>query len=108
MSRAGAGAGRGCRYRRIPPPTRSLTRAQGALATVAPSSARRSRRRGRGKAASRACVGRTARAGKAGKSVAFVTQYTVPALQKIEFMTKKRLEKYPLDDSQVLVFQERV
>lgn len=36
-------------------------------------------------------VGRTARAGKAGRSVAFVTQYDVEAYQRLEDLIGKRL-----------------
>ncbi|KAJ3188062.1 putative ATP-dependent RNA helicase ddx47, partial [Irineochytrium annulatum] len=55
-------------------------------------------------------VGRTARAGKAGKSVTLVTQYDIEWYQRIEFAIKKKLDEYPLgvDKSAVLVLQERV
>jgi superfamily II DNA/RNA helicase len=36
-------------------------------------------------------VGRTARAGKSGRSVAFVTQYDVEAYQRLEDLIGKRL-----------------
>ena len=43
-------------------------------------------------------VGRTARAGKVGRSIALVTQYNFQVLQKIEFMMKKKLELYPTEE----------
>ncbi|KAJ3267751.1 putative ATP-dependent RNA helicase ddx47 [Borealophlyctis nickersoniae] len=55
-------------------------------------------------------VGRTARAGKSGKSVTFVTQYDVEWYQRIEHALDKKLDEYPIgqDRSAVLLLQERV
>jgi ATP-dependent RNA helicase DDX47/RRP3 len=66
-------------------------------------------------------VGRTARAGKSGKSVTFVTQYVhlclfkyffrydVEWFQRIEHSLGKKLEEYPIESKNtVLVLQERV
>ncbi|KAJ1555676.1 ribosomal RNA processing protein [Cladochytrium tenue] len=55
-------------------------------------------------------VGRTARAGKSGKSITFVTQYDIETYQRIEFALQKKLEEFPLgaDKSAVLLLQERV
>ncbi|KAJ3327602.1 putative ATP-dependent RNA helicase ddx47 [Kappamyces sp. JEL0680] len=55
-------------------------------------------------------VGRTARAGRAGKSVTLVTQYDIEWYTRIEHAIGKKLEEYPLgrDKSAVLVLQERV
>ncbi|TPX37781.1 hypothetical protein SeLEV6574_g07876 [Synchytrium endobioticum] len=55
-------------------------------------------------------VGRTARAGKAGKSVTFVTQYDVESFQRIEHTLQRKLEEFPLPGGtdSVLMLQERV
>jgi ATP-dependent RNA helicase DDX47/RRP3 len=53
-------------------------------------------------------VGRTARAGKSGRSVAFVTQYDVEAYQRLEQMIGQKLPEYPTDEDTVLVLLERV
>lgn len=55
-------------------------------------------------------VGRTARAGKAGKSVTLVSQYDIEWYQRIEHALGKKLPEYPLgsDREVVLLFQERV
>jgi ATP-dependent RNA helicase DDX47/RRP3 len=39
-------------------------------------------------------VGRTARAGKAGRSISFVTQYDIEEVQKIETLIGKKLDLY--------------
>jgi len=39
-------------------------------------------------------VGRTARAGKAGRSISFVTQYDIEEVQKIETLIGKKLQPY--------------
>ncbi|XP_028159841.1 probable ATP-dependent RNA helicase DDX47 [Ostrinia furnacalis] len=53
-------------------------------------------------------VGRTARAGRAGKSITFVSQYDVELYQRIEQLIGKQLPLYPTDESEVMVLQERV
>ncbi|KAI8899826.1 P-loop containing nucleoside triphosphate hydrolase protein [Globomyces pollinis-pini] len=55
-------------------------------------------------------VGRTARAGKSGKSITLVTQYDIEWYTRIEHAIQKKLDEYPLgrDKSAVLVLQERV
>ena len=53
-------------------------------------------------------VGRTARAGRGGRSISFVTQYDVELFQRIEALIGKQLELYPTEEESVLVFLERV
>lgn len=53
-------------------------------------------------------VGRTARAGRAGKSITFVTQYDVELLQRIEGVTGKKMDGYDVDKEAVAVLAERV
>lgn len=53
-------------------------------------------------------VGRTARAGKAGRSIAFVTQYDVEAYQRLEGLLNQKLPAYESDEETVLVLLERV
>ncbi|KAJ3205981.1 ribosomal RNA processing protein [Entophlyctis luteolus] len=55
-------------------------------------------------------VGRTARAGRSGKSVTFVTQYDIECYQRIEHSLQKKLDEYPLgaEKDAVLLLQERV
>jgi ATP-dependent RNA helicase DDX47/RRP3 len=53
-------------------------------------------------------VGRTARAGKSGKSITFVTQYDVEGFQKIEHLTEKKMDLYEVEENQVLQLHERV
>jgi len=53
-------------------------------------------------------VGRTARAGKAGRSIAYVTQYDVEAYQRLEGMLQMKLPQYDADEETVLVLLERV
>lgn len=53
-------------------------------------------------------VGRTARAGRAGRSVAFVTQYDVELYQRLETLLGQKLPAFPADEQTVLVMQERV
>ncbi|RKP28129.1 P-loop containing nucleoside triphosphate hydrolase protein [Syncephalis pseudoplumigaleata] len=53
-------------------------------------------------------VGRTARAGRAGKSITLVTQYDVELLQRIEHILGRKLDSYAVDKDEVLILQERV
>jgi len=53
-------------------------------------------------------VGRTARAGKAGRALSLVSQYDVEFYQKIEDHIKLKLDEYCTEESMVLVFMERV
>jgi len=53
-------------------------------------------------------VGRTARAGKAGKSVTLITQYDVENYQKVEHMLGSKLPLYKAEEEEVLLFYERV
>lgn len=53
-------------------------------------------------------VGRTARAGRSGRSLTIVTQYDVELFQKIEALTGHKMEEYPSDQEAVLLLLERV
>ncbi|XP_054745022.1 ATP-dependent RNA helicase DDX47 [Anastrepha obliqua] len=53
-------------------------------------------------------VGRTARAGRSGKAVTFVTQYDVELYQRIEHLLGKQLPIYPCEEDEVMALQERV
>ncbi|KAJ1435260.1 Asp-Glu-Ala-Asp box polypeptide 47 [Ochromonadaceae sp. CCMP2298] len=53
-------------------------------------------------------VGRTARAGKAGRAVAFVTQYDVEAYQRLEALIGQKLPEFPADEDVVLIMLERI
>ncbi|XP_031639943.1 probable ATP-dependent RNA helicase DDX47 [Contarinia nasturtii] len=53
-------------------------------------------------------VGRTARAGRAGKAITFVTQYDVELYQRIEHLLGKQLPKFDCEEEEVLALQERV
>eukprot|EP00939_MAST-03C_sp_MAST-3C-sp1_P004203 g4203.t1 len=53
-------------------------------------------------------VGRTARAGRSGRAISFVTQYDVEAYQRIERLIEKKLALYPTDKETVMVMLERV
>lgn len=53
-------------------------------------------------------VGRTARAGKSGKAIAFVTQYDVEVYQRLEGLLGTKLPEYKTDEETVLVLLERV
>ena len=53
-------------------------------------------------------VGRTARAGRAGKSVSLVTQYDLELYLRIEAALDKKLPEYYVEKDQVLLLQERV
>lgn len=53
-------------------------------------------------------VGRTARAGRAGKSITLVTQYDVELIQRVEAVVGKKLELWPTDAEEVALLRERV
>merc|ERR1712096_588806 len=53
-------------------------------------------------------VGRTARAGRAGKSITFVTQYDVELYQRIEQLIDKKLPQHPMVEEEVMLMVERV
>ncbi|EQB78981.1 putative ATP-dependent RNA helicase DDX47 isoform 2 [Camelus ferus] len=53
-------------------------------------------------------VGRTARAGRSGKAITFVTQYDVELFQRIEHLIGKRLPVFPTQDDEVMMLTERV
>lgn len=53
-------------------------------------------------------VGRTARAGKHGTAISFVTQYDVIDYQKIEHAINQKLDLYKAEETEVLIFYERV
>eukprot|EP00090_Calanus_glacialis_P016314 TRINITY_DN2556_c0_g1_i2.p1 TRINITY_DN2556_c0_g1~~TRINITY_DN2556_c0_g1_i2.p1 ORF type:complete len:483 (-),score=198.75 TRINITY_DN2556_c0_g1_i2:43-1491(-) len=53
-------------------------------------------------------VGRTARAGRSGKAVTFVSQYDVELYQRIEQLLGKKLPLYPTVEEEVLLLGERV
>ncbi|KAE9418816.1 hypothetical protein Angca_008950, partial [Angiostrongylus cantonensis] len=52
-------------------------------------------------------VGRTARAGRAGLAITFVTQYDVEVYQKIEVHIGKKLTEYPCVEKEVMLLVER-
>ncbi|XP_046734782.1 probable ATP-dependent RNA helicase DDX47 [Diprion similis] len=53
-------------------------------------------------------VGRTARAGRSGRAITFVTQYDVELYQRIEQLISKKLPLYTTQEDEVMVLQERV
>lgn len=53
-------------------------------------------------------VGRTARAGRSGKSVSFVTQYDVELYQRIESLIGKKLPLFETEEDHVMLLNERV
>lgn len=53
-------------------------------------------------------IGRTARAGKSGVSIAILSQYEIELYQRIEDVIKKKLPKYEMKDDEVEMLQERV
>ncbi|KAH8117365.1 DEAD-domain-containing protein [Phellopilus nigrolimitatus] len=53
-------------------------------------------------------VGRTARAGRAGKSITLVTQYDVELVQRIEAVVGKKMDLWPTDVEEVALLRERV
>lgn len=53
-------------------------------------------------------VGRTARAGRAGKSITLVTQYDVELLQRIESVVDVGMTEWAVDKEEVALLRERV
>lgn len=54
-------------------------------------------------------VGRTARAGRSGKSITLVTQYDIEMYQRIEELIGKKLDLYPnVQEEAIAILQERV
>ena len=53
-------------------------------------------------------MGRTARAGRAGKSITLVTQYDVELVQRVEAVVGKKMELWPTDEEEVALLRERV
>ncbi|KAK0224797.1 P-loop containing nucleoside triphosphate hydrolase protein [Armillaria nabsnona] len=53
-------------------------------------------------------VGRTARAGRAGKAIMIITQYDVELLQRLECLLEKKLEEWPTDKEDVLAMHPTV
>lgn len=53
-------------------------------------------------------VGRTARAGRYGKSITIVTQYDVELYQRIEFLIGKKLPLFETTEQEVMLLTERV
>ncbi|KAL6264899.1 hypothetical protein P5V15_004994 [Pogonomyrmex californicus] len=53
-------------------------------------------------------VGRTARAGRSGRAITFVTQYDVELYQRIEQLISKQLPLYSTEENEVMLLQERV
>ncbi|XP_070580176.1 probable ATP-dependent RNA helicase DDX47 [Ptychodera flava] len=53
-------------------------------------------------------VGRTARAGRSGKAITFVTQYDVELYQRIEQLIGKKLPLFQTEEEEVMMMVERV
>lgn len=53
-------------------------------------------------------VGRTARAGRSGVAITFVSQYDIELYQRIEHLLGKKLPLYPTEESEVLLLTTRV
>ena len=53
-------------------------------------------------------VGRTARAGRSGKSITIVTQYDVELMQRVEAVIGKKMELWATDEEEVTLLRERV
>jgi ATP-dependent RNA helicase DDX47/RRP3 len=53
-------------------------------------------------------VGRTARAGRSGRSITFVTQYDVELYQRIEALIEKKLPVFETEEESVMLLNERV
>jgi ATP-dependent RNA helicase DDX49/DBP8 len=47
-------------------------------------------------------VGRTARAGRSGWSLSFVSQYDIELVQRIEALTGRQLDKFEAEEGEVL------
>lgn len=52
-------------------------------------------------------VGRTARIFRSGRALTLVTQYDIELFQRIEHLLGYKLEKYPVEEEEALVFLER-
>ena len=53
-------------------------------------------------------VGRTARAGRSGKSITLVSQYDVELVQRIEKVIGKKMEEWATDEQEIALLRERV
>lgn len=53
-------------------------------------------------------VGRTARAGRSGRAITFVSQYDVELYQRIEHLIGKKLPLYATNEEEVMVLAENV
>lgn len=53
-------------------------------------------------------VGRTARAGRAGKTILMVSQYDVEAMLRLEHTLGQKFELYPTDEEEIALLAERV
>ena len=53
-------------------------------------------------------VGRTARAGRAGKAISIVTQYDVEVYLRLEKTLDKKLEQWPTNKEEIALLRERV
>lgn len=53
-------------------------------------------------------VGRTARAGRAGKSILMVTQYDAELMLRLEKVLNQKLDLYPTDLQEIALLKERV
>lgn len=53
-------------------------------------------------------VGRTARAGRSGKSITLVSQYDVELLQRIEEVTGRKMDLYETEAEDIAALKERV
>ena len=53
-------------------------------------------------------VGRTARAGRTGKSITIVTQYDVELIQRTEAVIGKKMAEWVVNKDEVELFRERV
>jgi len=53
-------------------------------------------------------VGRTARAGRSGKSITITTQYDVELLQRIEELIGKKMDLFPCEENEVMLLLDRV